>query len=68
MDDSLRVRRLERGGDLGASSQGFIDGERSLLQPPRQGLALDVLEDQEARGLVTGSIDRRDALETVDRS
>ena len=46
VNDRLLVRRLQRFGDLQRNPEGFFNADRSLLDPFRQGLAIDELEHE----------------------
>src|SRR5262249_41849369 len=62
MDDPLRVRRLERIGDLDADVEQLVELEAALLGVLRERLALEELHDDVRTALVLlDRVDRADA-------
>ena len=53
------VGHVEGVGDLDAVAQDLVEGERALLEPVRERLALEVLHDQEVDAVVLADVVER---------
>ena len=59
MDDPLSVGLVERVRDLAAEAEDLVESERTLHEPLGQGLALEVLHDEELDAVLVADVVQR---------